>query len=266
MLAGHFPGGTPVPATSKHSSSPLAGATPRYEIQGRTIPMPVEVRDASAGVATFLVSSRIARRIVPEEFEVVELFPRRTPLAIAVIDYRDNDLGDYDEVSLTFFVRPRSERRGIPWLGAWIDLLTGRLGTWIWKLPVNQAFTCEAGRTIWGFPKTLESIDLRREGDAVRCRLEMDGEHVLTLWIPHGGNRTLPDQDTVTYTRIEGVAHRTRFTQGGSGVGFSPGGARIELGTHPIADSLGLLGLPKRALFSMWTEKMHGRFEAPEKL
>lgn len=255
-----------MPATSQQPSEPVPSATPHYEIQGRTIRMPVEVRDASAGVATFLVSSRIARRLVPDAFEVVELFPRRTPLAIAIIDYRDNDLGDYDEVSLTFFVRPRGARRGIPWLGSWIDLLTGRLGTWIWKLPVNQSFTCEAGRTIWGFPKTVESIELRREPGAVRCRLEMDGEHVLTLSIPHGGTRTLPEQETVTYTRIEGVAHRTRFTQGGTGVGFSAGGARLELGTHPIADTLGALGLPKRALFSMWTEHMHGRFEAPEKL
>ncbi|RIL05515.1 MAG: acetoacetate decarboxylase [Proteobacteria bacterium] len=249
-----------------------------YEIQGHTIRLPVEVRDASTAVATFLVSSRVARSIVPPAFEVVELLPRRTPLSIAAIDYRDNDLGDYDEVSLTFFVRPRDAGRaapgplgrpvgrGIPWLGAWRDLARGRLGTWIWKLPVNQSFTCEAGRTIWGFPKTVEQIEIRREGARVRCRLAMDGAHVLTFSVPYGGSRSLPEQETVTYTQIEGVAHRTRFTQSGSGVGFAAGGARIELGTHPIAHSLGALGLPKRALFSMWTECMRGRFEAPEKL
>jgi hypothetical protein len=239
---------------------------PTYQIQGRTVRMPVEVRDASAAVATFLVSTRVARQIVPPDFEVVEVFPRRTPLAIAVIDYRDNDLGDYDEVSLTFFVRPRGARRGLPWLGAWLDLATGKLGTWIWKLPVNQSFTCEAGRTIWGFPKTVEQIEITRENGSVRCRLEMGGEHVLTLSVPAGGTKTLPDQATVTYTQIEGVAHRTRFVQGGSGVRMAFGGARIELGTHLLSHALGALGLPKRALFSMWTEHMHGRFEAPEKI
>lgn len=243
-----------------------AAAAPSYEIQGRTVRMPVEVRDASAGVATFLVRSSIARRIVPRELEIVELLPRRTPLAIAIIDYRDNDLGDYNEVSLTFFVRPRGSARGIPWLGAWMDLAANRVGTWIWKLPVDQGFTCEAGRTIWGFPKTVEKIDITRENGSVRCRLEMDGAHVLTLSVPRGGAKTLPDQATATYTLIEGVPHRTRFTQGGSGVGFALGGARLELGTHGIADALGALGLPRRALFTMWTEHMHGRFEAPEKL
>ncbi len=178
--------------------------------------MPVVVRDASASVATFLVSSQVARGIVPAAFEVVELFPRRTALAIALIDYRDNDLGDYDEVSLTFFVRPKGTLRGLPYLSGWLDLLSGQLGTWIWKLPVNQSFTCEAGRTIWGFPKTVESIELTREDGSVRCRLAMDGRHVLTLSVPAKGTRTLPEQDTVTYTLIEGIPHRTRFVQGGT--------------------------------------------------
>jgi hypothetical protein len=239
---------------------------PIYEIHGRRVSLPVEVRDASAGAATFLVSAPIARRIVPPAFEVVEILPRHTLLAIAVINYRDNDLGDYDEVSLTFFVRPRGARGGPPWLGALFDLARGRLGTWIWKLPVDQAFTCEAGRAIWGFPKSVESIALEREPDRATCRLEMDGQHVLTLTIPSGGARALPDAAMATYTSIEGVPHRTRFTQGGSGVRYSLGGAQLQLGTHPIADDLRALGLPRRALFSMWTERMHGRFEAPEKL
>jgi hypothetical protein len=237
-----------------------------YQIQGRTVVMPVEVRDASTGVATWLLPARAVQRLVPDAFEVATVLPGRTPVAIAVIDYRDNDLGDYDEVSITCFVRPRGAPRGLPWLGALRDLVAGRLGTYIWKLPVNQAFTCEAGRTIWGFPKTVETIHLHAESDRVRCRLEMDGQHVLTLSLPRGGGRTLPDVGTVTYSQIEGVPHRTRFTQGGAGVGFRLGGARLELGPHPVADALRSLGLPGPALLTMWTERMHGRFDAPEKL
>src|SRR5690606_32737225 len=120
----------------------------RYPIQGRTVELPVVVRDASAGVATWLVPAREVQRLLPDAFEAATVLPGRTPLAIAVIDYRDNDLGDYDEVSITCFVRPRGGPRGLPWVGTLTDLLRGRLGTYIWKLPVNQAFTCEAGRTI----------------------------------------------------------------------------------------------------------------------
>jgi hypothetical protein len=238
----------------------------RYEIQGRSVDMPVVVRDASAGVATWLLPARAVQRLVPDAFEVATVLPDRTPVAIAAIDYRDNDLGAYDEVSIAFFVRPRGAPRGLPWVGALRDLLAGRLGTYIWKLPVNQAFTCAAGRTIWGFPKTVEEIDFHAEPDRVRVRLAMDGQHVLTLSLPRGGTRRLPDAETVTYSLIEGVPHRTRFTQGGEGVGFRLGGARLELGPHPLADALRSLGLPGPALMTMWTEHMRGRFDAPEKL
>src|SRR5204862_5373757 len=162
--------------------------------------MPVVVRDAASGAATYLVSAAAARRLLPgPELDVVELLPGRGVLTIACIDYRDNDLGDYNEVSLSLFVRRRDERAGIPWLGAAVDLARNRLATWIWKLPVDQRFTCEAGRGIWGFPKTIERIDFRDGEGRRECRLVMDGRHVLTFSVVRGGRRTLPDAAMVTY-------------------------------------------------------------------
>jgi hypothetical protein len=39
---------------------------------------------------------------------------------IACIDYKDNDLGDYNEVAINFFVRQKGKPRGLPWIGAWL--------------------------------------------------------------------------------------------------------------------------------------------------
>jgi hypothetical protein len=36
--------------------------------------------------------------LIPDDFEIVETSPGRAQLIVAVIDYRDNDLGDDDEV------------------------------------------------------------------------------------------------------------------------------------------------------------------------
>jgi hypothetical protein len=74
----------------------------------------------------------------------------------------------------------------------------------------------------------------------------------------------MPDQDLATYTHLHGALHRTRFVSGAEGVGFHLGGAELDLGPHPIAQELRGLGLPRRALLSVWMENMHGRFEAPE--
>jgi hypothetical protein len=142
----------------------------------------------------------------------------------------------------------------------------GRLGTYIVHLPVDQSFTCEAGRTIWGFPKTVQKIDIDYRPQRVTCRLEVDGQHALTLALPRGGARELPESELVTYSFIEGVLHRTRFRSGADGFGARLGGAEITLGSGAIAAELRSLGLPRRALLTTWMERMNGRFEAAEKL
>ena len=154
--------------------------------------------------------------------------------------------------------------RGIPYLGAAFDVLRGRAATWIWKLPVDQTFTCEAGRGIWGFPKTVEQIVFDDVGEHRRHRLAMDGREVLAFTAERGGRRRLPDMEMVTYSWIDGRLHRTRFVSGAEGVGIRLGGAVLTLGDHPLADELRGLGLPARPLMTVWMEHSHARFAAPE--
>ena len=239
----------------------------QYTIQGRSVELPVVVREASSGSATYLVNADAARQLLPgDEFDVVELLPGRALCSLAAIDYKDNDLGDYNEISIAFFVRERSAPRGIPFLGTLLDFMQGRIATYIHHLPVTQSFTCEAGSTIWGFPKTVEEIAFDYAPERMSCRLVAGGRHVLSLSLPRGGSRSLPESRMTTYSYIEGVAHRTSFSSAAEGFGVRLGGARLELGDHPIADELRRLGLPKRALMTSWMEKMRGSFEEAMKL
>src|SRR5205814_3428309 len=127
-----------------------------------------------------------------------------------------------------------------------------------------QQFTCAAGRGIWGFPKTVERIDFADAGGRRSCTLTMDGGHVLTLSLARGGTRRLPATPMITYSRVDGVLSRTRFVSGADGVGIRLGGARLTLGDHPVADELRTLGLPRRALMTVWMEHMHATFEPPD--
>ena len=245
------------------NAMPAVAPSPTFTIQGREVHLPVVVRDASSGAATYAVSAAAARRLIPgAALEPIEVWPGKALCSIAVIQYRDNDLGDYNEVSIAFFVRERGTAQGLPYVGTVADFLRGRVATYIRHLPVDQSFTCEAGRTIWGFPKTVERIDFSPSADRAICALHMNGSHVLTLAVPRGGKRTLPDSLMTTYSFINGVPHKTAFSSGGAGVGFHLGGAELTLGAHPIADELRSLGLPKRALMTMWMERMHGSFDA----
>ena len=224
-----------------------------YDIAGRTVTMPVQVRDASAGTVLYDVDATAAQALLPAEFQVAETAPGRANLAIALVDYRDNDLGAYLEIGLILFARPRAG---------------GEEGNVIVHLPVDQEFTCEAGQRIWGFPKTVQSID-RVDGDgSTTWTLTMDGELVLRLTMPRGGSDQAPALPMTSYTMLDGVPHATAFSQWGKGSQLVIGGEGVilELGSHPIAKELESLGLPAEPQLSTWTEQMQATFETPRAL
>lgn len=224
-----------------------------YDILGTTVTMPVQVRDASAGTVAFEVDAAAATALLPTAFEVVEVGAGRAHLAVVVVDYRDNDLGSYREVGLMLFVRPAGG---------------GDDGTFITRLPVDQPFTCEAGRRIWGFPKTIEQIGLDYVDTAVTCTLRMDGELVLRLRLPRdpAADGELPPTPMTAYTVIDGAPHATTFTQGGTGFSMGFDGVELELGTHPVAKELAALDMSPTPAFTTWTEHMRATFEEPQPL
>jgi hypothetical protein len=218
-----------------------------HQILGRSIGMPVLVRDASAGTVIWEVDAGAAATLAPDGFEVVEPSPGRAQVAIALVDYRDNDLGSYHEVGTILFVRPTGG---------------GPDGTFITHLPVDQEFTCVAGNEIWGYPKSVERIDVTQTDTSSRWVLTMDGELVLDLTVPRGGTDEMPAVPMTSYTTLGGRPHATAFTQGGTGssVTFGGDGVALVLGEHPIAKELASLGLPAEPVLSTWIERMQASF------
>ncbi|MFN2425554.1 MAG: acetoacetate decarboxylase family protein [Candidatus Binatia bacterium] len=248
---------------SEGSASAAASAEDNgVVIQGRRIQYPVVVRDAASASATFIVDAAAARAMLPcPDLDVIEILPGRTLFSLACIDYVDNDLGNYNEVSLAFFVREQRASRGIPYIKAAADFLRGRVSTFIFWLPVDQEFTREAGETMWGFPKTLEKIDFEHSGERATCTLASAGRHVLTFSMPRGGTRELKENAMTTYTLMDDRTCATRFVSRATGVGFYRSGCELTLGDHPTANWLRGLGLPKAPLAAVWMEHMHATFD-----
>lgn len=228
----------------------------RYTIQGRTVELPVAVRRATNASAIWMVPAADVAALLPDDaFQPLDVGGGQTQLILGLIDYQDNDLGDYREVAVIFFVHPRG--RG-----------PEEAGSFIWRLPVDQSFTCEAGCTIWGFPKSVERIEYDYAPDRVTGTLTMDGRRVFTLSLPRGGEVTADaESGGYTYTYLRGTPHRTPITTGGGAV-LNPAGpaASLELGDHEIAEALRGLGLPKPPAVVTWVPHMTGTFGAPEKL
>jgi hypothetical protein len=227
--------------------------TATHDILGETVTMPVDVRDGTSATVIFDVDVDAARALCPAGFEVVEAASGRAQFALALIDYKDNDLGSYLEVGTLLFVRPEGG---------------GEDGTFITHLPVTEEFTCVAGNQIWGFPKSVEQIEVTTTEDTSRWVLTMDGELVVDVSVPRGGSDEMPPMPLAAYTLIGGRPHATRFTQGGSGSGVHVGAdVSVTLGSHPIAKELASLGLSAESVvLTTWTEHLQARFDEPTAL
>ena len=240
-----------------------------YEVLGRTIGLPVEVRRAAQWGVQYLVPAAAAQRHVdPTGLEVTGPLPGRALVALAVCRYDDTDLDAYHEVAVSFVVRPHDAPRGATTAQRLQEFGSGAIGAYIHRLPVDQEFTCAAGRDVWGYPKWVTTIDIDEpapgptRGTGTTVRLVDDGAHVLTLTMAAGGPIKLPSQAPPSYSFRDGVLRRTPWETSSEGVTGRFGGATLVLGDHPMADELRSLGLPRRALFTSHAARMRASFGA----
>lgn len=232
-----------------------------HVVQGRTVGIPVVVRDAVGMSAMFPVRSAAVRALLPTpRLHPAEWFPGWAICVLAAIEYKDNDLGSYNEVGVNFLVT-YGPQAPTPLVGLVTASRQGTLGAYVHRLPVTTSFSRDAGRDIWGFPKTVDTIQFTDLGDRRVCRLDADGAHVLTLGMRRGGTRTLADMPQDAYAWRDGTLFKTPSRMRADGVGFHLGGATVELGAHPIADELRGLGFPRRALSTTWFGHWQATFD-----
>ena len=258
--------------TTDIAATPPASSPTSWTVMGRTLSLPVEVRRAGQWSVQYLVSAASAQRLVaPTGLEVTGPLPGKALVALAACRYDDTDLDPYHEVAVSFVVRPHDAPRNPSPLQRSREFAAGDVGVYIHRLPVDQEFSCAAGRDIWGFPKWVATIDIdephlptRRGGTGTTIRLVDGGAHVLSLTVAAGGRIVLPSQAPPSYSFADGVLRRTTWTTSAEGAAGHVGGASLVLGDHPMADELRSLGLPKRALLSSSASVMRASFDGAE--
>ncbi|EME23948.1 acetoacetate decarboxylase family protein [Rhodococcus triatomae] len=223
-----------------------------HEILGKQVAMPVQIRKATAFMAMYSVPTAAAQRLIdPTGLEILQFRPGRGLCGLVFVDYVDGDLGPYNEFGVVFMVRDHRTRGGsVP--GDLRALATGGAGALIHQLPVDGDFTLAAGRGIWGFPKVLADFTADHASDVKHASVGQDGRLIVDLRVKKG--LRAPGGSTGTtmqaYSHIDAITRCTSWEMNPSGVRTRLGGAEVTLGTHPIADELRSLGLPRRALMT----------------
>lgn len=219
------------------------------EIDGQTITFPMEVEDFDAATMMFSVTADAAAALLPgDAFEVV-IVDGVAQLVMALVDYHRNPWGDYLEINLGLLARPAGSGDEV-------------IGSFVYRMPVDQAFTCRAGNEVMGFPKTVEDLSVSHEDGLVRFAWGAGDALVLAVSFPavvEEGEG--PSVETESYSYLHGVPHATPLAMGmGTGM-VDPASVVIELGSGPAADELRALGLPKAPDFATWGTGLAATFQ-----
>src|SRR5882757_2318621 len=219
----------------------------QHTIAGTVLTMPVKIRKANQHMAMFSVDADAAQQMIDYSgMQVCRYLPGRAIVVLMLMHYVDGDLGQYYEYGTNVMVNPPGSTASGP-------RAPQSAGAFIHHLPVDQAFTLEAGQTIWGYPKVMADFTVR-EGQQFGFDVSIDGQFVVGMefrpGLPIPSVFTSRKQVYPTYSHRDGVTRETIGESTLTGVRYRLAGARVRLGEHPYAKELASLGFPKRALVS----------------
>jgi hypothetical protein len=221
--------------------------------------MPVQIRKATQHMAMFSVDADAAQQLIDYSgLHVAGFLPGRAAVALILAHFIDGDLGEYYELSTSVMVnQPGSNVSGPRALQS----------AFIHHMLVNQAFTLEAGRTIWGYPKIMADFTVR-EGRQFGFDCSVDGQLVAAMEFRRGlPIRLGPRRQALrSYSHRDGVTRETAYELVMDSVRTRFGGVRVRLGDHPYAKELASLGLPKRAMLSSSADHVQMTFGDAEEI
>jgi hypothetical protein len=224
-------------AEGKAPSPPAPRATERRLLRRCNLPggercsLPIRYFDARCLIAAFSIERARADAAL-ETVGLRSAGDAETATALfGCFEYRDTDLGPYNEVGLSIpAVAPGDSRPAL----------------YVLHLPVNTAATDRVGRALWGYPKFVAGIDISGDARAFSTTLrDSDGLAIATFEGALAAARPSPPVDLSTFTVLDGQLLRTRI-DALSALAESDGAAfslRLGPSSHPMTESLRALGL-----------------------
>jgi hypothetical protein len=215
------------------------------EIEHREVPwgqtsiaVPIFYRDVMSLGALFLASTARLRALLPSSrMHPLRITPWHGILSVSVNQFRDSDLGPYNEVAVSV---PFTLDKASPMFVGLLHNTPEEPSLYIHSLPVTTEIALDAGVEFAGYPKFLAGIEFQQEADWVSCRLVEGDRHIFTLAGRRVDLQEAPRLRMHVFTTRNGRLLRSQLicSERGRGVSRDPSHVRLELGDHPLAQEL----------------------------
>lgn len=239
-------------------------------VAGEPAKVPIFYYDGTATQAVFAARLGALRRLMPDpRFSPARLAPGLGALAITCFEYRDTDLGPYNELAISVVLNEPWFLANLPGRALVSSLRRRQLHAWVQHLPVTTEIARAGGVDFYNYPKFIAGIDFEETASRRVCRLSEGEEHILTL----SGERiaTPRSQELQLFSHLwmdrqpQGSEFKINALE--MGVSLRPGAATLQLGErHPIARELAGLIAWHRPLQYQYMARFEGILYGPEHL
>ena len=248
-----------------------AYAQEAVSVRGSPGKSPLFFRDLSMMGAVFLADFSKARAALPKRgYRPLKLPLGQALVAVHCLEYKDSDIGPYNEVSLSIALR----RGWLPFLSlfqAARSLRSQVFHAYVKALPVTTEVAVHGGVDFFNYPKYQADISFRetaahrvctlRDLESRELILEFTGSRI-AAW------KCAPQDDNLltlyTYPEIAGRPRRVKLlvNQLERGSSFLRG-AGLRLGPHPRAEAFKSLSLGRVAQY-LYVPRAQGVLFPPE--
>ncbi|MBI3097316.1 MAG: acetoacetate decarboxylase family protein [Planctomycetes bacterium] len=222
---------------------------------GHRAKAPLFFRDLHLMAGVFTADLAAARSLMPTpRHHPLSLVPRRAVAAVHCMEYRETDIGPYNEVSLSVAIAwGRPPRLGSASLSR--AVLTGKYHAQILSLPVNTEPALWGGVEVFNYPKYLAGISFEETASSRICTvreretgaliLRAEGERIRTR--AHQDRGRPKTMEMLSYPVKDGAPLRARMLVHlrESARSFFRSRMRLEFGPHPRAELFRRLGIGK---------------------
>ncbi len=241
-----------------------------FEVAGQAIKTPAFYYDAAAIEAIFPARLSELRELMPDSRYVpARLAPGVGALAISCLEYRDTDIGPYNELAIAVVLNEPWFRPNLPGRALAEMLRRRQEHAFIVHLPVTTEIALRAGIDFYGFPKFMARIEFSEAAGTRVCRLAEGQVHILTFSGAQLPTTPQGKLDTFCHLWMDGQLQTAQFSLNhlAAGATSRPRSVGLDLGIrHPIALELERALLSKVALRYTYVPRMEGILFGPEHL